>query len=158
MLSNQITIREATVDDIVTLLSFEQGIVVAERPFDPTLKAHPNHYYDIKGMIEDPLVQLVVAEKNGELIGSGYARIEKSKHYLRHERHAYLGFMYVEPRWRGKNINRMIIEHLRRWSISKGITELRLEVYCDNVPAIKAYERAGFSKLMVQMRMGLKNN
>jgi hypothetical protein len=88
-----ITIRKATIDDVPTLLQFEQGVVETERPFDPTLRPHPNSYYDIPRMIEDPLVQLVVADYHGQLIGCGYARIEKSKHCLQHERHAYLGFM-----------------------------------------------------------------
>ena len=147
-----ITIRKATLDDVPTLLGFEQGVVQTERPFDPTLKPHPNSYYDIPRMIADPLVQLVVAEYTGQLIGCGYARIEESKHYLRHQRHAYLGFMYVEPEWRGKNINQMIIENLRVWTIAKGLTEMRLEVYVKNVAALKAYEKAGFSQLLVQMR------
>ena len=154
-MTDHITIRPAQADDVEILLKFEQGVIAAERPFDPTLKPDPNHYYDIPEMIQDPSVELLVAEHDGQLIGSGYARIEKAKHYLQHKRHAYLGFMYVDPAWRGKNINQMIIEKLKQWSITKGITEMRLEVYCDNLSAIKAYERAGFSKLLIQMRMGI---
>ena len=157
MLNETITVRKATLDDVPTLLRFEQGVVETERPFDPTLKPHPNYYYNIPRMIEDPLVQLVVAEFGGQLVGCGYARIEASKHYLRHEKHAYLGFMYVDPEWRGKNINQMIIDNLRLWAIAKGLTEMRLEVYVENLAAIKAYEKAGFNQLLVQMRMGVDN-
>jgi RimJ/RimL family protein N-acetyltransferase len=153
MLTETIAIRKATLEDVPTLLRFEQSVVETERPFDPTLKPHPNSYYDIPRMIEDPLVQLVVAECGGQLVGCGYARIEASKHYLRHSRHAYLGFMYVEPAWRGKNINQEIIDNLKQWAISNGLTEMRLEVYVENHAAIKAYEKAGFSNLLVQMRM-----
>jgi len=156
-LNEAVTIREATISDIETLLEFEQGVVSAERPYDPTLKPHPNHYYDLRQMIDDPITELVVAETNGQLIACGYARIETAKQYLRHDKHAYVGFMYVRPEWRGKNINQMIIEKLKQWSISMGITEMRLEVYKDNIAAIKAYEKSGFSKLIIQMRMGLKN-
>jgi len=157
MLTETITIRKATVSDIPTLARFEQGVVETERPFDPTLKPHPNSYYDVPRMIEDPLVHLVVAEHGGRLIGCGYARIEASKHYLRHERHAYLGFMYVDLEWRGKNVNQMIIENLKQWTIAQGVTEMRLEVYVKNLAAVKAYEKAGFSQLLVQMRMGISN-
>jgi GNAT superfamily N-acetyltransferase len=157
MLTETITIRKATVSDIPTLGRFEQGVVETERPFDPTLKPHPNSYYDIPRMIEDPLVHLLVAEHGGQLIGCGYARVEASKHYLRHARHAYLGFMYVDLEWRGKNVNQMIIENLKQWTIAQGVTEMRLEVYVKNLAAIKAYEKAGFSQLLVQMRMGISN-
>lgn len=153
-----IVIRKASVTDVETLLQFEQELVDTERAFDPTLKPHPNHYYDIEQMIRDPMVELVVAESTGQLIGCGYARIEKAKDYLRHDKHAYLGFMFVHPRWRGKNINQMIIENLKQWAIVQGITEMRLEVYNDNLAAIKAYEKAGFSKIIIQMRMASGGN
>lgn len=39
-----ITIRKAHPNDLEKLLEFEQGIITAERPFDPTLKAEKTHY------------------------------------------------------------------------------------------------------------------
>ena len=152
-----ITIRKATLNDLDILLSFEQGIVQAERPFDLTLKEGEIHYYDLASMISAPHIYVVVAEYGAEIVGSGYARIEDSKIYLKHPKHAYLGFMYVKPEYRGKGINNMVVETLKQWSIAQGITEMRLEVYNSNLPAIKAYERAGFSANLLQMRMGLGN-
>jgi ribosomal protein S18 acetylase RimI-like enzyme len=151
----QITIRKAVTGDLNTLLEFEQGIIKAERPFDVTLKDGEIHYYDIAQMIIADHVEVLVAETAGELIASGYARIEQSKIYLKHPRHAYLGFMYVKPEYRGKGINKMILDGLTLWSKQRGITELHLEVYDENLPAVRAYEKVGFSKLLVQMRMGL---
>jgi ribosomal protein S18 acetylase RimI-like enzyme len=150
---NLITIRPATLNDIDVLFRFEQNVISAERPFDPTLKRAGINYYDIKQLIIAPNVELVVAELGPQIIGCGYARIENSKTYLKHAKHAYLGFMYVEPAWRGKGVNQQIIETLKQWAIAQKVTELRLEVYHNNLPAIKAYEKAGFSKLMIEMRL-----
>jgi hypothetical protein len=36
-----IKIREATLDDLQTLLEFEQGVIAAERPMDSGLKEGP---------------------------------------------------------------------------------------------------------------------
>ena len=154
---DQITIRKAKLDELNTLLTFEQGVIAFERPFDPTLQDGEIHYYDIAEMIKAPHIEVVVAELNNEIVGSGYARIEASKIYLKHPKHAYLGFMYVKPGHRGKGINQKIIEALKQWAIGQGITELRLDVYNDNPSAIKAYEKAGFKKLLVEMRMGLSS-
>ncbi len=153
----EITIRKATLKDLEILLKFEQGVINAERPFDRTLKTEPTHYYDIKEMISASNVEIVVAESSRKIIGSGYARIESAKPYLKHQQHAYLGFMYVVPEFRGKGVVQKIIEVLKQWSISQRIMELRLDVYQDNLAAIKAYEKTGFSKHMIQMRMGLNN-
>ncbi len=150
----QIITRRASIKELEILLGFEQEIIKAERPFDPTLKDGEIHYYDIAYMIEATDVEVVVAEAAGEIIGSGYARIQDSKVYVKYPKHAYLGFMYVKPQYRGKGVNKMIIDALKQWSNEQGITELRLEVYDDNTSAVRAYEKTGFTKLLVQMRLG----
>lgn len=151
----QITTRTATLADLEVLLEFEQGIVRTERPFDPTLKDGHINYYDIAAMIGASHVEVVVAELGSEIIGSGYARIEDSKVYLKHAKHAYLGFMYVKPEHRGKGVNKKVIAALQDWAWKRGITEFRLDVYSDNLPAVKAYEKIGFKKHLIEMRMEL---
>jgi len=153
---DQVIIRKAESKDLEQLYAFEQGIVQTERPFDPTLKKERIHYYDLKEMINAPGIEVVVAEINDKIIGSGYARIEKSKPYLKHQHHAYLGFMFVLPEYRGKGINRKIVENLKNWAYLQNVKELRLEVYYKNIPAIKAYEKIGFSQHMIEMRLNLE--
>ena len=153
---DQIVIRRASSQDIRTLRIFEQGVIAAERPFDSTLKNGLIHYYDLEAMITAGHIEILVAELHNQLIGSGYARIEEAKPYLQHKKHAYLGFMYVVPEHRGKGVNQKIIEALKQWAIQQNITELRLDVYNDNLPAIKAYEKTGFKRHMIEMRMSTK--
>jgi ribosomal protein S18 acetylase RimI-like enzyme len=150
-----ITIRPASLQDLSTLLRFEQDVIATERPFDPTLGPDPLHYYDLHELITASHIQLLVAEYDQQVIGSGYARIETAKHYNRHPQHAYLGFMYVEPAHRGKGVNNMIIAALTEWARSRNIVELRLDVYYHNGSAIKAYEKVGFTRHKLAMRMGI---
>jgi RimJ/RimL family protein N-acetyltransferase len=151
--NNHIIIREARESDLEQLYIFEQGVIAAERPFDPTLRPGSIHYYDLPGLMNSPDSQLIVAEFDGKLIASGYARIEKSEAYLQHEHHAYLGFMFVVEEFRGRGINKKIVAELQKWALSKNINELRLEVYYPNSAAIRAYEKIGFSKHMIEMRI-----
>ena len=155
---DEIIVRTAGLKDLDTLFRFEQGVISAERPFDNTIKDDPVYYYNLKEMITAPHTELVVAELNNELIGSGYARIEKAKHFARHEYHAYLGFMYTDPRYRGKGVNMKIMDALKHWAARHAITEFRLEVYADNTSAIKAYEKVGFKPDMLQMRMSISKD
>lgn len=150
-----INIRKAHSNDLEKLLEFEQGIITAERPFDPTLKEEKIHYYDIEKMISASHIEVLVAETDSEIIGSGYARIETAKPYLNHESYAYLGFMYTQENHRGKGVNARIIDALKDWCRSQYIVELRLDVYNDNSPAITAYEKVGFKKHLINMRIGL---
>jgi GNAT superfamily N-acetyltransferase len=149
--------RTATLQDVEDLRRFEQGIIATERAFDPTLKAGRPQYYDIESMLVAGNVQFLVAERGGELIACGFARIDGAKPYLSHRQQAYLGLMFVDPRYRGQSINRGIVERLKAWCREQGVTELRLEVYSDNRVAVAAYEKAGFSKHMVEMRVRLKD-
>jgi len=151
----QVTTRKATLKDLDILLDFEQNIIKAERPFDATLKDGHINYYDIAYMIGAAHIEVVVAESGGEIVGSGYARIQDAKIYLKHEKYAYLGFMYVKPEHRGKGVNKKVIEALEAWCLSQNIQEVRLEVYNDNQPAMRAYEKTGFSKNLVEMRKGI---
>lgn len=148
---SNIIIRKATAADLTQLLIFEQDLIRAERPFDPALKPDPVNYYDLNAMLDATDIYLVVAELENKIVASGYARIDKSRHFLKHHYHAYLGFMYVLPEYRGKGINKLIIDELKDWAASKGLRELRLEVYYENISAIKAYEKFGFKKQMIEM-------
>ena len=150
---DNIKIRTSTLDDIDILLEFEQGVIKAERPFDVTLGADPITYYNLEELIVSDDASLVVAEIEGEIIGSGYALIKPGRHYLNHEFYSYLGFMFTLPEYRGRGVNTKIIEKLKKWSHSKGLKEMRLTVYDENYKAIKAYEKVGFKKHIIEMRL-----
>ncbi|WP_275316395.1 GNAT family N-acetyltransferase [Tenacibaculum bernardetii] len=151
-----ISTRTATLKDLPILLEFEQALINFERPFDVTLKDEKISYYNIKAMILSDEVEVIVALDEGNVVGSGYARIQLAKPYLKHQNLGYLGFMYVKNSHRGKGINKLVIDALHTWVISKNTFEVRLDVYADNPGAIKAYEKAGFKKHLINMRRSLK--
>jgi ribosomal protein S18 acetylase RimI-like enzyme len=147
-----ITTRKATLNDLPALDNFLQLLVNAERPFDETIRDGVVIYYDLRALIESDDAELLVLEKDGKLVGCGYAHIQKAKSYLKYEKYAHLGFMYVMPEYRGMGLNQQLIAALKQWVLSKGVKEVRLEVYEENVSAVKAYEKAGFKKLLSTMR------
>nr|WP_297785327.1 GNAT family N-acetyltransferase [uncultured Allomuricauda sp.] len=153
MVLPKVNIRTATMEDLPVLLNFEQEIIKAERPFDVTIKEGPISYYDIGEMITDPKSHVVVAEVGGKIVASGYAIPKRARHYLDHELYAYLGFMYTDKDFRGKGINAQIVDELKQWSQQEGYKEIRLTVYNENLPAVKAYEKVGFKKHIIEMRL-----
>ena len=145
-MTDDILIRAATLEDLPTLLTFEQGIISAERPYDSTLKPDPISYYDIGAV-------------SGErLIGSGYAIKKASRHYLNPPYHAFIGFLYVEPDFRGRGVKQRVLEHLFAWARANDLPEIHLTVYPDNAPAIRAYEKVGFEPYILEMRMNLDDH
>ena len=148
-----IQIRIATLEDLDELLEMEQGIIEAERPFDPTIRQPPVVYYDLKGMLEDEAYYVLVAIADGRIVSSGYATSKPARPYLDHSHYAYLGFMYTLPAYRGKGINGQLIDALRIWAEEQGLAEIRLTVYPGNDSAIRAYEKRGFVKHLIEMRI-----
>ncbi len=150
---DDIQIREATLTDLPVLLKFQQGVVDYERPYDPTIAPDPVSYYDLKDLILDSEVVVLVAVSENRLIGCGLGMEKEGRRYLNHKTYAYLGLMYTDPDFRGMGVNAKIIEALKQWALSKGLYEMRLTVYSDNISAIKAYEKTGFKKHIIEMRL-----
>lgn len=153
MEKTQLNIRIAKKKDIETLKSFEQEVIRYERPFAPNLKDDPISYYDLMNQIERDDAQVLVAELDGIIVASGYALIRDSKPYLKEAKHAYLGFMYVDPKYRGRGINGELVDCLFDWAKSKNLNEIHLEVYAENESAIKAYAKKGFTPDLLKMRI-----
>ena len=124
---NEIKIRKALLGDLEQLLVFEQDLIKTERPFDLTLKPDPINYYDLESLLTSPRAEVVVAETDNKVIASGYARIDKSKSFLKHNTHAYLGFMYVKPEFRGQGVNLKILQSLIEWAKEKTYQKFALK-------------------------------
>jgi len=150
-------VRKATLKDLPILLSFEQGVIEAERPFDPTIKTGNITYYNISELITSSKSEVFVVEIDNEIVASGYAKIKSDRHYLKHKKQGYLGFMFVSDKHRGKQINQLVVDALLKWCKGQQVFEIRLDVYDDNIPAIKAYEKVGFKKHMINMRLDIEN-
>ncbi|SFR31945.1 Ribosomal protein S18 acetylase RimI [Robiginitalea myxolifaciens] len=148
----EISIREAKTEDLPELLEMEQALIREERPFDPTIRPDPVHYYDIPEFIEQDDVCLLVATSGARIISCGYAAVRKPRHYLDHDTYGYLGFMYTHPDFRGRGINGRIMGQLKSWCRDRGLKELRLTVYTGNSPAIRAYEKVAFEAHILEMR------
>ena len=150
-------IREATKNDLPVLYHFMDELVEAERPMDITIKDGKVIYYDLESFIKSDDTVLYVAELNGELVASGYAKIKPDRIYLKHDNHGYLGFMFVPAKHRGNGYNKLIVDTLLTWCKTKNINEIRLDVYETNPSAIRAYEKVGFSKHLINMRIDLND-
>ncbi len=109
------------------------------------------HYYDIGNFITSDVAEVFVAILDMKIIGSGYGLVKKNHSKFNHELYGYVGFMYVVKEYRGKGISQLILAEVFNWFKSKNIKETRLQVYQENPSAIKAYEKVGFKKNLIEM-------
>lgn len=150
-------VRKATLNDLPTLLEFEQELIKVERPMDPTIKDGKISYYDISEFIKSKDSEVYVVELDNEIVASGYAKIKDDRTYFKHKKQGHLGFMFVPNAHRGKGLNKLLVDALLKWCKQKDVFEIRLDVYNENPSAIKAYEKIGFKKYMIKMRLNLQD-
>lgn len=150
-------VRLATQNDIPVLLEFEQGLIQAERSMDPTIKDGSIIYYNISNLIKSDDSDVYVVELDSKIVASGYAEIRKDRYYLKHTHQGYLGFMFVSEEHRGNGYNKLIMNALLQWCKERNIHEIRLDVYDVNDSAIRAYEKVGFTKHMINMRLEISD-
>jgi ribosomal protein S18 acetylase RimI-like enzyme len=147
-------IRRAQHADLPVLLDFEQQIIATERPMDPTLiQDRPISYYPIEDYLDADHTEVLVAESGGQLTGSIYGQIRDRKPFFQTAQLGYIGFMYVHPDHRGQGLVEALIDGIKAWFNSRGITEIILHVYAQNPRAIRAYEKAGFVSHLIEMRL-----
>jgi ribosomal protein S18 acetylase RimI-like enzyme len=85
---------------------------------------------------------IFVAEAGGQLVGMAVGvRLGGAK--LRHSADVYS--VFVHPAWRGRGAGRLLIEACAAWAAEHGIEQLKLSVTAANAPAVRLYERCGFT-------------
>jgi ribosomal protein S18 acetylase RimI-like enzyme len=152
-----IKIRKATLKDLPILLDFEQRLIAVERPMDISLEQRKKiHYYDIGAFIKSDSAELYVATIEDEIIASGYGLIKRNDAKFSYQEYGYIGFIYVNDEHRGQGISKLIIDAIFNWFRIKNIVEVKLTVYEENPSAIKAYEKLGFKKNLIEMLYYLK--
>lgn len=151
-------IRIATTDDLDELLEFEQKLIAHERPHDPTLKQNGHiTYYDLDALMKSVDSEVLVADIEDEIVGTGYGVIEDNKSKYTEAKYGYIGFIVVRDEFRRQGIADKIIKHLFKWFIEKGVSEAMLKVYDTNVGAVRLYEKLGFHKGLVEMKIRLQD-
>ncbi len=147
-----IIVRTAILEDLPTLLDFEQQLIAVERPMDISLEQQGKiNYYDIAEFIRMDTSQVFVANKDDEIVGSGYGLIKENKSHFSEKKFGHVGFMYVKDAFRGRGISGLILEAIFNWFKTQNIRETRLQVYPNNPGAIKAYKKVGFKENLIEM-------
>ena len=151
---SQTVIRPAKLQDLPTLLEFEQKIIATERPMDPTLiQNQVISYYPIKDYIDANHTEVLVATDAMQIVGSIYGQIRPRKDFFQTSQLGYIGFMYVRKSHRGQGVSEQLITAITQWFKRQGITEITLHVYAKNPRAIRAYEKVGFESHLIEMRL-----
>lgn len=152
-----LTFRDATVDDlpaIVAMYADDELGQRRERPHEPLAAEYLDAFWQING---DPRHRLVVAEDNGEIVGTLQLSFLPHLVLVGGER-AQIEAVRVRADRRGEGLG----ETLFRWAIEQARLRrcrlVQLTTNADREDAQRFYERLGFSPTHVGMKMDLSGN
>ncbi|HLK12358.1 MAG TPA: GNAT family N-acetyltransferase [Candidatus Binatia bacterium] len=151
-----VTIRPARPADEASLGRHGGALMRQHHAFDPRrfiLSEHPESGYGrfLVSKLDDPDAVVLVAERDGEVIGYAYAGLEPMSWK---ELRAACGFVhdvYVDPRARRGGAGEQLMRAAIGWLEAKGVPRVMLWSAAGNVAAQRLFERLGFRHTMVEM-------
>jgi ribosomal protein S18 acetylase RimI-like enzyme len=66
-------------------------------------------------------------------------------------RHPNIFLIYVDPAYRRQGIGRALLQHIEDWSKAKSYTQIGLQVFTTNQPAIELYQQLGYQSKSISM-------
>jgi Acetyltransferases len=101
--------------------------------------------------IENPNTLVLVAERNGEVLGYSYAGIEGRDYMALRGPAGVVYDIVVDPHYRKQGIGGMLLEATVDELQSRGAPRVLLSTAEKNEPAQRLFERAGFRRTMIEM-------
>ena len=136
MNNNNITIREANIDDCPRMMELVHELAVFERAPDE-VTVTMEHFKE-SGFGANPVWWALVAEADGAVLGFAL-------YYIRYStwkgQRMYLEDILVTEEWRGKGIGTLLMNQLIEVGKQKRFTGMLWQVLDWNEPAIKFYKK-----------------
>jgi len=153
----QCVIRPATRDDLPTIGRLGALLVRLHHEFDPqrfmAASTQTEHGYGsfLGTQLSDPDVIVLVAERDGEVVGYTYAGVEGVDYMSLRGPAGVLYDIVVDPAHRGHGIGRLLLEATVAALREKGSPRVVLSTAQQNEAAQHLFEHAGFRRTMIEM-------
>lgn len=149
-------IRKAKKEDIESIHKLDEESTKYHKKFDRDFYTISEKWWKIKkdsqiNAIKSPTNLILVAEIDDKVVGYiwGYVEIIM-KHKI-----GKIQELIVTSKQRGKGIGKELIKRMLDFFKEKKCIISEIEVFVENLPTIKVYEKAGFKKKEYKMRLKL---
>jgi GNAT superfamily N-acetyltransferase len=136
-----------TAHDVATLLRFLQ---ITYQELYPQQKDYQHLEFTVDRYFtpQTPL-WFVLAEDGGTRIACLWIGIAIDQ--ITGKRHPNIFLLYVEPAYRRQGIASALIKNVESWAKSQGYTQIGLQVFTTDRPAIALYEKLGYQMQSISM-------
>lgn len=149
-------IRFAQIQDVPGILELLRQVGKVHYDLRPDLFRENAQKYSASGvlaLLEDFSAPVFVAVEDSKVLGYCFCqlhRIEKDP-VLTDRESLYIDDLCVEESCRGQNIGRQLYETACAYARQRKCYNVTLNVYADNISALKFYEKCGLSKQKIGM-------
>lgn len=150
-------IRKAKLQDLEQVTKF--GLVLLKQhadldPYFTPIETVDNVYRKfLEGCLNSENKLLLVAEKEGKLMGYAAAEIQKRSFIFKIAENGYINDVYVEEEFRKLGIARMFLTELKNWFNSRNIEYIELSVLASNEVGKKTWAKFGFEAFEIRERV-----
>ena len=158
-----ITIRPAVSTDMATVGRLGALLVREHHDFDPerfiAATSRTEHAYGsfLGTQIDDPDVVVLVAERDGEILGYTYAGVEGNDYMSLRGPAGGLYDIVVDPAHRRQGVGRMLLGATLDALKARGAPRVVLSTAEKNDAAQRLFDHAGFRRTMIEMTRELKD-
>ena len=150
-------IRPATSADVPAIGRLGALLVRTHHDFDPqrfiaaSARTEDGYGSYLGRQLRESNVIVLVAERDGELLGYTYAGIEGFDYMALRGPAGVLYDIVVDPAHRGRGIGRLLLDATLAALAARGAPRVVLSTAERNEPAQRLFARAGFRRTMIEM-------
>jgi ribosomal protein S18 acetylase RimI-like enzyme len=126
-----------------------------ERFIAPTPNTAERYGEFLVTQLERASAVLLVAEREGRVIGYVYAGLEGYDYMSLRGPAGALYDIVVDPAHRGGGVGRVLLDAALTWLAARGAPRVLLSTAEQNEPAHRLFARAGFRRTMIEMTLEL---
>lgn len=159
-MSNGLTIRDAHIKDSENVLpvwdefiDYHRRITTMDFEMVDGAREMWRKYFETH--VRSRNRKALVAEQNGEIIGFLLGETRKRPPVFTTSREAYVDSIGVLESRRHQGIGTLMLEAFTAWAKEKGMSHIILLVAVENAPAIKCYEKYGYTTTILLQRKPL---
>lgn len=143
-----LVIRRAVKEDIPSLERLLYQVARVHSDVRPDLfKAGERKYTEdeLKGILADNSTPVFAAERNGEVLGYAFCVHKQfvDSNIMTNVKTLYIDDLCVDENARGGHIGTKLYEYVLNYAKENGCYNVTLNVWADNVSAVKFYEKIG---------------
>ena len=162
-LNPAVHVRPATPTDVPTIGRLGALLVREHHDFDPqrfipaTSRTENQYGWYLGTQLEEPNIVILVAERDGEVIGYTYSGVEGIDYMSLRGPAGVMYDIVVDPDHRQQGVGRILVDATLEALKSKGAPRVVLSTAEQNAAAQRLFDRAGFRRTMIEMTRELKD-